>query len=78
VVAAGGDGAKETVYDCSGATDEDLILMRTKAGEKVQIKAAGEVRNLDDLLRVMNLDVTRVGAPATEAILDKARRRVAE
>jgi deoxyribose-phosphate aldolase len=49
--------------------------MREKAGDKVQIKAAGGVRTLDDLLHVMSLGVTRIGATATVAILEEARKR---
>jgi deoxyribose-phosphate aldolase len=41
----------------------------------VQIKAAGGVRTLDDLLRVRALGVTRVGATATEAMLAEAVKR---
>jgi deoxyribose-phosphate aldolase len=41
----------------------------------VQIKAAGGIRTLDDLLMVRELGVTRVGATATAAILEEARRR---
>jgi deoxyribose-phosphate aldolase len=42
----------------------------------VQVKAAGGVRDLDKLLEVRALGVTRVGASATAAILDEARRRL--
>ncbi|PYI01460.1 deoxyribose-phosphate aldolase [Aspergillus sclerotiicarbonarius CBS 121057] len=62
-------------YNYRGATVRDLKLMREKAGEKVQIKAAGGVRTLDDLLHVMSLGVTRIGATATVAILEEAKRR---
>jgi deoxyribose-phosphate aldolase len=41
----------------------------------VQVKAAGGVRTLDDLLRVRALGVTRIGATATEAILEEAKKR---
>jgi deoxyribose-phosphate aldolase len=41
----------------------------------VQVKAAGGVRTLDDLLRVHTLGVTRVGATATQAILEEAKSR---
>jgi len=41
----------------------------------VQIKAAGGIRTLDDLLMVRELGVSRVGATATAAILEEARRR---
>lgn len=63
------------MYSYKGATDAHLKLMREVASECVQIKAAGGVRTLDDLLRVRALGVTRVGATATAAILDEARQR---
>ncbi len=62
-------------YDYAGATDHDLRLMRRECAPTVQIKAAGGVRTLDDLLRVRALGVTRAGATATAAILDEAARR---
>ena len=62
-------------YNYKGATDHHLRLMRQHSAPTVQIKAAGGVRTLDDLLRVRALGVTRVGATATEAILEEARRR---
>ena len=62
-------------YSYQGATDEDLKLMREHAAPHVQIKAAGGVRTLDDLLRVRDLGVTRVGATATIAILEEAKKR---
>ena len=62
-------------YSYQGATDEDLKLMREHADPNVQIKAAGGIRTLDDLLRVRDLGVTRVGATATEAILEAAKKR---
>lgn len=63
------------MYDYKGATDHHLKLMRQSCPPRVQIKAAGGVRTLDDLLRVRALGVTRCGATATQAILDEARRR---
>ena len=62
-------------YGYAGATDHDLALMRRESAPHVQVKAAGGVRTLDDLLRVRALGVTRVGATATEAILAEARAR---
>ncbi|GKZ29465.1 hypothetical protein AbraIFM66950_005025 [Aspergillus brasiliensis] len=62
-------------YNYKGATVRDLKLMRAKSGDKVQVKAAGGVRTLDDLLHVMSLGVTRIGATATVAILEDARKR---
>lgn len=62
-------------YNYLGATIKDLKLMREHSGPDVQIKAAGGVRTLDDLLHVMSIGVTRIGATATVAILDEARKR---
>lgn len=62
-------------YNYRGATDHHLRLMRAHCGPRVQIKAAGGVRTLDDLLRVRALGVTRIGATATESILQEAIRR---
>ncbi len=62
-------------YGYQGATEQDLILMRRHTHPDVQVKAAGGVRTLDDLLAVRVLGVTRVGATATAAILDEAAKR---
>jgi deoxyribose-phosphate aldolase len=62
-------------YNYKGATDHHLRLMRAHSAQGVQIKAAGGVRTLDDLLRVRALGVTRSGATATAAILDDAKQR---
>lgn len=62
-------------YNYKGATDHHLKLMRANCSPSIQIKAAGGIRNLDDLLRVRLLGVTRIGATATESILEEAKRR---
>lgn len=62
-------------YSYAGATDHNLSLMRAHSAPDVQIKAAGGVRTLDDLLRVRALGVTRIGATATETILEDAKMR---
>ncbi len=64
-------------FSAGGATDDDIRLMREHAAPWVQVKAAGGVRTLDDMLRVRALGVTRVGATATAAILDEAKVRFA-
>ncbi len=62
-----------TGYGSSGATDDDLKLMRRCAPPQVQVKAAGGVRTFERLLAVRALGVTRVGATATRAILDECK-----
>ena len=62
-------------YGYQGATEHDLKLMREHCPAEVQVKAAGGVRTLDDLLRVKELGVTRVGATATATMLNEAADR---
>ena len=62
-------------YNYLGATDHVLTLMRQHSAPEVQVKAAGGVRTLDDLLRVRAIGVTRIGATATEAMLEEAKKR---
>lgn len=62
-------------YGYRGATDHDLKLMLHHAGPNVKVKAAGGIRTLDDLLRVRELGVSRVGASATAAMLEEAKVR---
>ena len=63
------------MYSYKGAIDHHLTLMREKCLGTVQIKAAGGVRTLDDVLRVRSLGVTRIGATATIEILEEAKAR---
>ena len=62
-------------FNYQGATVADVELMRKHSGPGVQVKAAGGVRNLDDLLKMKAAGATRIGATATTAILEEATRR---
>jgi deoxyribose-phosphate aldolase len=64
-------------YNYQGATEHDLALMRASVSAKVQVKAAGGVRDLDGLIKVRDLGATRCGASATAAILDEYKKRSA-
>lgn len=76
--AAGADFVKtSTGFAPSGATLDDLRLMRANTSPHIRIKAAGGVRTLDALLEVMAVGVTRIGATATEAIILDFRARKA-
>lgn len=65
-----------TGYGTGGATIDDLKLMRRHSPANVQVKAAGGVRDLDKLLEVRALGVSRVGASRTREILDDCRHRL--
>ncbi len=64
-------------YNYQGATEHDLALMRAHVSPRVQVKAAGGVRDLDGLIKVRDLGGSRCGATATAAMMDEYRRREA-
>ncbi len=64
-------------YNYKGATALDLALMRASVSTKVQVKAAGGVRDLDGLIKVRDLGGSRCGSTATAVMLDEYRRREA-
>ena len=75
--AVGADWVKtSTGYGTGGATLHDLALMRAHAPAHVQVKAAGGVRDLDALLEVRALGVSRVGATRTITMLEECKRRL--
>jgi deoxyribose-phosphate aldolase len=73
----GADWVKtSTGYAPTGATLPDLELMRKHSPPRVQVKAAGGIRDLDALLTVRDLGVSRVGATRTESMLEDCRKRL--
>jgi deoxyribose-phosphate aldolase len=73
---AGADFVKtSTGFAPTGATVEDIALMRATVGPQVQVKAAHGVRTLDQLLTMIDAGATRSGATATAAILDEFKQR---
>jgi deoxyribose-phosphate aldolase len=62
------------MYSYDGATVADLKLMRKHTASHIQLKAAGAIRTLKDLLLVRSLGVTRIGASATAVMLDEAEQ----
>ncbi len=69
---AGVDFVKtSTGFADGGATLEDLQLMRDNVSGKVQVKAAGGVRDLEMALKVRQIGCTRFGATRTETILEQ-------
>ncbi len=73
---AGADFVKtSTGYAPTGATLEDVRLMRRSVSPRVQIKAAHGVRTLEAALQMIDAGVTRMGATATATILDDFQKR---
>jgi deoxyribose-phosphate aldolase len=76
---AGADFVKtSTGFAPTGATLEDIRLMRRSVGPNVQVKAAQGVRTLDSALQMIDAGVTRMGATATATILDDFARLQAQ
>lgn len=60
--AAGADFVKtSTGFSTSGATVEDVALMKKTVGEGVSVKAAGGVRTKDDMLAMIEAGADRIG-----------------
>ena len=75
---AGADFVKTSPgFAPSGATLDDLRLMRQTVSPGIGVKAAGGVRTLDALIEALNAGATRVGATATQAILEDFKTRKA-
>jgi len=62
-----------TGYGTSGATIEDLKLMRAHCPANVQVKAAGGVKDYAMMLEVRQIGVSRIGTSSTAKLLDEAR-----
>ncbi len=65
-----------TGYGTGGATHDDLKLMRKASPTHVKVKAAGGIRNLDQLIAVVDLGCERVGASKTAEILEEVKARL--
>jgi len=66
-----------TGFGSSGATIEDLLLMRRHSPAHVQVKAAGGIQTLEMLLKVREAGATRSGCSKTAEVLGELRQRLA-
>lgn len=70
---AGADFVKtSTGFSVSGATKEDIILMRKTVGKEMGVKASGGVRTYEDAVSMIENGATRIGASASVAIATKS------
>jgi len=71
--AAGADFVKtSTGFGPAGATEHDVALMRAAVGDRLGVKAAGGIRTLEDLKKMVAAGATRIGASASVRILEAA------
>ena len=69
---AGGHYVKtSTGYAPTGATLEDVKLMKNSVTAKIKVKSAGGVRTLDALIDMLDAGVSRSGATTTALMLDE-------
>ena len=58
-----------TGFGTSGATVEDITLMRYYALPEIQIKAAGGIKNLDTVFKLLDAGATRIGCSSSVEIM---------
>jgi deoxyribose-phosphate aldolase len=64
-----------TGFAASGATVEDVALMRRTVGLEVGVKAAGGIRSYGDALSMIQAGASRIGASASIAIVTGTKSR---
>lgn len=62
-------------YAPSGATIDDVKLMRASVSPHIKVKSAGGVRTLDALIEMIDAGVERSGATTTNVMLDEYEKR---
>ena len=68
---AGADVVKtSTGFSKSGATVEDIALMRRAVGSEMGVKASGGIRTLDDLRAMTAAGATRIGSSSSVKIVE--------
>jgi len=67
---AGCDYVKtSTGFNGSGATPDDIVLMKNSVGPNIKIKASGGIKTLDQAIKFIELGCHRLGTSSTENIL---------
>jgi len=71
---AGADFVKtSTGFSTSGATADDVRLLRATVGPNFGIKAAGGIRTLEDVKKMVAAGATRIGSSSSVKIIEEAR-----
>lgn len=73
VAASGADFIKtSTGFAPSGATPEDVALLRQEAPDALAVKASGGIRTLQDALDMLNAGASRLGMSSSVAVMKEA------
>jgi len=71
---AGADFVKtSTGFGPGGATAEDVALMHAVVGTAAEVKAAGGIRTLEDVKKMVSAGATRIGASASVRIVEQEK-----
>lgn len=62
-----------TGFSSSGATKEDITLMRKTVGESLGVKASGGVRDYKTAMDMINAGANRIGASASIVIVSESK-----
>lgn len=74
-VAAGADFVKtSTGFAPVGATFENIQLMRNSVPKNVEVKASGGIKNLEQVLKYLELGATRIGSSSSDQIVEEFKR----
>lgn len=65
-----------TGFSTSGATVEDVRLMRANIPDTVQVKAAGGIRDAETFLSMVAAGATRIGTSAGASIINELAQRI--
>jgi deoxyribose-phosphate aldolase len=73
VASSGADFVKtSTGFAPSGATPEDVALLREEAPEGLAVKASGGIRTLEEALDILNAGASRLGLSRSVEIMEEA------
>lgn len=64
-----------TGFGTSGATYEDVKLMKDTVGDLVKVKAAGGIRSLEDALKMIEAGAERIGTSSGIKIVEELRNK---
>ena len=66
-----------TGFGTSGATVEDVKLMKNQVGDAVKVKAAGGIRSADSFKKMIAAGAQRIGTSSGIAIIDELKQELA-
>ena len=75
IMACGADFVKtSTGFGHSGATVEDVKLLKTVTGNKIRIKASGGIRDYNTTLELIEAGASRIGTSSGVQIVEQSKR----